>query len=211
MAENHTFFLRHDVDISPQKAVQMAEVESTAKIKSTYYVLFSSSFYNALSTENIEKFKMIKDMGHGIGLHFDLSQKICPVENQFNEIVAQVGLLEHHVGPLEGMSVTAHKPAFGLEISRNLSTMLNTLAIYIPNLDKRYKYISDSGHNWREDPIEAVMSNGFIQMSTHPEWYNDEEKSMEECLHSLSLDTHYDRLINKEIVSIREYLEKIKK
>ena len=208
--QNCTFFLRHDIDISPQKAVQMAEIESTAQLKSTYYILTSSPFYNAFDKENIQRFKMIKQMGHGIGLHFDASIKPGSDKDVADEIVVLTALLEHYIGPLTGMSMTVHKPVMGGGVSDSVYKLLNKVQIYCPNYDEKFKYISDSGHNWREDPVEAVLSNKFIQINTHPEWYNDEEKTMEDCLHSLALDKATDRLINKRIVEIREYLEKIK-
>ena len=55
MHHNNSFFLRHDVDISLKKALEMAEVEATRKLHSTYYILLSSPYYNALSPENLEK------------------------------------------------------------------------------------------------------------------------------------------------------------
>ena len=35
-----TFFLRHDVDISLKKAVEMAEFEAKNEFHSTYYILY---------------------------------------------------------------------------------------------------------------------------------------------------------------------------
>ena len=98
--QNKQLFLRHDVDYSLQKALQMAEIEATASIKSTYYILFSSPFYNPLSRDNMEKIRMIKHLGMGIGVHYDLSVLDCKSVDYRDEILVQAGLLEHHVeGP----------------------------------------------------------------------------------------------------------------
>jgi len=179
---NKEIFVRHDVDISLQKAVEMAEIESNLKIKATYYILFSSPFYNALSKGSLEKMKMIKDMGMGIGIHYDAAIKDMSTVDMRDEILVQAGLLEHHLGPLEGMSCTFHKPTVGKKPPNKLINMLNGVDIYSPTYDKSYHYISDSGHNWREDPIEAMMKYPKIHINTHPVWYSDEYQTMEECL-----------------------------
>ena len=41
LAEKCSLFIRHDVDFSPRKAVQMAEIELNSGIQSTYYILLS--------------------------------------------------------------------------------------------------------------------------------------------------------------------------
>jgi len=210
LAQGKELFVRHDVDMSLQKAVQMAEIEANLKIKATYYILFSSPFYNALSKNSLAKMQMIKDMGMGIGIHFDAAVKEMPVVDMRDEILVQAGLLEHHLGPLEGMSCTFHRTFMGKSPNNRLISMLNSVDIYSPDYDRSFHYISDSGHNWREDPIEAMMKYAKIHINVHPEWYNDEYCSMEECLHELNLDGNMDRLINNRILETKEYLLKIK-
>lgn len=211
MEAGATFFLRHDVDFSLVKAVEMAEFEAKNHFHSTYYILLSSPYYNALEQENLERIRMIREMGMGVGLHFDLSIKDNADDKTImSEIMVQIGLLEHHIGRFDGKSVTFHKPFRGKPPHESLIDVLNQNDIYVPNFDSRFNYISDSGHNWRQDPYEAVMASEFIHMNTHPEWYNKKELSMEECLYNLKLDQHGDRLVTREIKSIREYLERLK-
>ena len=63
--------MRHDIDYSLQKSVELAEFEQQLGIKSTYFVLLSSPFYNIVSKDAITKIKKIQNAGHEIGLHFD--------------------------------------------------------------------------------------------------------------------------------------------
>ena len=204
-------FLRHDVDVSIDKALKLAEMESNRKIKATYYILLTSPFYNALSPENIQKIKMIKELGHGIGLHYDLSvkDKMTP-EDVKNEIMIQYGLLLHHLDHLPSASVTFHKPVTGVDATNEIINLLNMEEIYCPNYDAKYKYISDSGHNWREDPVEALMKYDHVHINTHPVWYNEKELSMEDCLLNLRLDIEADKRILKEVKVIKDYLVQIK-
>ena len=63
--------LRHDIDTSLEKAVELAKLEAQQGVRSTYFVLLSSGFYNVMSKGTREKIKEIQNMGHDIGLHFD--------------------------------------------------------------------------------------------------------------------------------------------
>lgn len=80
--DNHkkSVILRHDIDTSLDKAVQLAKLEAELGVKSTYFVLLSSEFYNVMAKESREKIKEIQTAGHEIGLHFDeLNYKKNPV------------------------------------------------------------------------------------------------------------------------------------
>jgi hypothetical protein len=209
MQHGNNFFLRHDVDISLKKALEMAEIEASRQFHSVYYILLSSPYYNALSPENLERIRMIKDLGMEIGLHYDANIKDGDANDHKNEICVQIGLLEHHIGTIGGHSVTFHKPVMGKDADFELVNLLNKEEVYVPNFDERFKYISDSGHNWREDPIEAFSESKEIHLNTHPEWYNDEEQSMKQCIYSLRLDKEADRLMRKEVKDINEYLHRI--
>lgn len=41
--------LRHDIDNSPEKALQLAKLEKKLSVRSTYFVLLTSDFYNVFS------------------------------------------------------------------------------------------------------------------------------------------------------------------
>ncbi len=63
--------LRHDVDVSLEKALEFAYFEAELNIQSTYYILLSSNLYNIMSKKSTECIKKIYEFGHSIGLHFD--------------------------------------------------------------------------------------------------------------------------------------------
>ena len=44
--ESNYLILRHDIDYSPAAALRMAELEANLGVKATYFILFSSSYYN---------------------------------------------------------------------------------------------------------------------------------------------------------------------
>ncbi|CAM5183404.1 Polysaccharide deacetylase OS=Ureibacillus acetophenoni OX=614649 GN=SAMN05877842_104127 PE=4 SV=1 [Ureibacillus acetophenoni] len=72
-ADHHekTVILRHDVDFTLSKAVEMAEVEHELGVKSTYFILVTTDFYNIFSKRSYERLMKIISLGHEIGLHFD--------------------------------------------------------------------------------------------------------------------------------------------
>ena len=57
--QNNVILLRHDIDYSIDKAFEMAKIESKLGIKSTYFVLLRSSFYNPYSIVNTSQLKKI--------------------------------------------------------------------------------------------------------------------------------------------------------
>lgn len=203
------FFFRHDVDISLKKAVEMAEFESKNGIKSTYYILLSSPYYNALEAENLQRIRTLRELGMGIGLHYDNSIKLQDANQCCSEIIIQLGMLQHHIGELEEKSVTFHKPLRGVDINAETVNLLNLSNIYSPNFDQRFKYISDSGHNWRENPYDIIDTNDMVHINTHPEWYNNEEMDMEDCIYSLGIEFECDKEVNKLVRSMREYRDRV--
>ena len=69
--------LRHDVDINVEKALKMAGIEAdNFSLKSTYFVLLNTDFYNVFSDRTNKMLKEILNMGHEIGLHF--YETCCP-------------------------------------------------------------------------------------------------------------------------------------
>ena len=203
------FFFRHDVDISLKKAVEMAEFENKNGITSTYYILLSSPYYNALEAENLQRIRTLRELGMGIGLHYDNSIKLQDANQCCSEIIIQLGMLQHHIGELEEKSVTFHKPLRGVDINGETVNLLNLSNIYSPNFDRRFKYISDSGHNWRENPYDIIDTNDMVHINTHPEWYNNEEMDMEECIYSLGIELECAKEVNKLVRSMREYRDRV--
>ncbi|MHB1156126.1 MAG: hypothetical protein ACYC26_04730 [Phycisphaerales bacterium] len=71
--------LRHDIDSHPEKALVMADLETKAGMRSTYFFLHSASYYgsvkNGLMIRNAaidDLAKQLHDRGFEIGIHTDL-------------------------------------------------------------------------------------------------------------------------------------------
>ena len=63
--------LRHDLDYDISRAVSIAKIEHREGVKSTYFVLTTTDFYNVFSMENNKLLEELINLGHEIGLHFD--------------------------------------------------------------------------------------------------------------------------------------------
>ena len=61
--------IRHDVEYSIKRAYELAKLEETMGIKTTYLIQIRNNCYNALSVKNVSLLREIYDMGHDIGLH----------------------------------------------------------------------------------------------------------------------------------------------
>lgn len=209
--QTQKLWIRHDVDFSINKALQFAEFESQIGVKSTYYILVNGNYYNPYQSDNLQKIKMIRELGHGVGIHYDLTAvKSSGVGAQSNNIQAHRALLEHGIMS-EIKYVTFHKPMNGVPPSYDLVTEMANVDLYYPDMNKDYKYISDSGCNWREDPYQTSFHYPNIQINTHPVWWTETEMDWESKIHGLKLDIELDKSIIKEISNVRLYRENLQK
>jgi hypothetical protein len=71
--------LRHDVDLNPYKAVEMARIEKLFDIRSTYYFLATAEYFGKIENSRLVRFPGISEIvlevhrtGAEIGIHNDL-------------------------------------------------------------------------------------------------------------------------------------------
>ena len=79
-----TVILRHDVDLSLDAALRMAELEADAGAQATYFLMTGSVFYNLASHEGERALERLRELGHRVGLHavyprVDLDERFDPV------------------------------------------------------------------------------------------------------------------------------------
>ena len=75
--------LRHDIDISVHRAYRMAIIEHEEDVRSTYFLLLSSIYYNVFEKEIRNLILSILSLNHSIGLHFDSSIYLIKTEKDF--------------------------------------------------------------------------------------------------------------------------------
>lgn len=179
---NKSVILRHDIDFSIDKALEMAKIEHSKNAKSTYFVLLTSNFYNVFSKESFEKLEKVMSLGHEIGLHFDEKRydiKTAEEMKKYVESEAEIlsRILNHQI-----KVISMHRPSkFVLENDLHFAPFINSYSSKYLNY---MKYISDSRMNWRENPFQLIESGLYkkLHILTHSFWYSTANESLEHKL-----------------------------
>jgi hypothetical protein len=146
-------FLRHDVDLTLDAAVRMAELEAREDVTATYFLMTESLFYNLASPEGVAAIERLRALGHRVGLHAVYPN--ATLDDRFDPVVAW-----HNPDP---------------------ATMTLPVAGAINVMGEPYftpqTYRSDSNQRWRSgDPRDELRSGAFpwLQLLVHPEiWVYD--------------------------------------
>jgi len=200
--------LRHDVDLSVEKALLMAELEQSLGVSATYFFLLSTDFYNIASENTHTKIKQIQNMGHEIGLHFDeiKYQNSNDTKDILLHLFNEVKVMELILGTTI-RAVSMHRPsAITLEANYSLGDIVNS---YSKVFFHEFKYVSDSRRLWREDVVNIINSGEFnkLHILTHPFWYNNKEltakESLSEYIKKASMERYYG--VKDNISDIEEF------
>lgn len=165
--------LRHDVDLSLDAALRMAEVEAEAGASATYFLMTRSEFYNLAAPSGEEAVARLRSLGHRVGLHavwphVDRDERLDPV------------LAWHNPEP-----TYMREPVDGL---------VNAMAA--PWADV---YRSDSNQRWREGCPHAELRAGAferLQLLVHPEIWVYPGRSMRETMLAM-LDAERERRLRQ--------------
>ncbi len=140
--------LRHDVDLSLDAALTLAELEAEAGAHATYFLMTRSVFYNLASPEGERAIARLRELGHRVGLHAVYPR--LELDDRFDPVVAW-----HNPDP-----------EFMAEPLDGAVNVMQT-GYFDPN-----HYRSDSNQHWRNGcPHEELAAGSFewLQLLTHPE------------------------------------------
>jgi hypothetical protein len=171
--EPGTILLRHDVDLSLDAALRMAELEAEWDAAATYFLMTRSEFYNLDSESGASAVERLRSLGHRVGLH-----AVWPHvdhDDRFDPVLAW-----HNPDP-EYM----RQPVDGL---------VNVMEA--PWADV---YRSESNQHWRQGcPHEELRAGAFerLQLLTHPEIWAHPGVTMRETMLAM-LDAERDRRIEQ--------------
>ena len=162
--------LRHDIDKSLPAALKMAQIERDLGIKSTYFVLFSSEFYNPLEGNNISILKQISKLGHEIGLHYDVSRYSSYGQDMKQTLKIEIQLLEHLLGR-KVYSIARH----GLWDRDPFATIKKYINANDPRL-RGHILVHEGCRAWSLQGLLRLLNDPppRAQLLTHPEnWQED--------------------------------------
>lgn len=198
--------LRHDIDLSIQKAVELAQLEYDLGVKSTYFILVSTDFYNIFSKSSLYKLKKILSLNHELGLHFDESKYICKNNQDIkNYVNKEIKVLEMCLDSKIN-TVSMHRPSkFVLNNDIKFDNIINC---YSNKYFNEYKYLSDARMNWRENVEDIISSNLYkkIQIVTHGIWYWQEQNSINNVI-KIFIRNRHDQLIESLSKNIHNFKE----
>ena len=163
--------LRHDVDLSLDAALAMAELEAELGARSTYFLMTQSVFYNLGSSEGRRALNRLRELDHGVGLH-----AVWPnleLDDRFDRVVAWHNPdPDYMTEPVDGAVNVMQPPFFDPE-----------------------HYRSDSNQAWRYGcPHDDLREGRFewLQLLVHPEIWVYPGATMRETMDAM-LDAERDR------------------
>jgi hypothetical protein len=146
--ERGEIYLRHDVDLSLDAALRMAELEAAHDVQTTYLLMTESVFYNLASSEGVGAIARLRELGHAVGLHAVYPN--VELDGRFDPVVSW------------------HNP----DPERMAKAIPGAINVYGEPYFDRPTYRSDSNQHWRSGcPHEELRGGGFpwLQILIHPE------------------------------------------
>jgi len=157
-------FLRHDVDLSLEAALEMARLEHELGVRATYFLMTESGFYNLESHVGRYTQRQLRQWGHAVGLHAVYPR--AELDRRFDKVVAW-----HNPDP----------PFMSEPIGGAVNVMEEPY--FTPG-----HYRSDSNQHWREGcPHEELAAGAFewLQLLVHPEIWVYDGATMRESMESM--------------------------
>lgn len=163
--------LRHDVDLSLDAALTMAELEAAERASATYFLMTESVFYNLASPEGVAAIQRLRELGHRVGLHAVYPRAV--LDERFDPVVAWHNPdPEYMTAPVDGALNVMQEGWFDPAT-----------------------YRSDSNQSWRFGcPHEELRAGAFpwLQLLTHPEIWVYPGSTMGETMRAM-LDAERER------------------
>lgn len=161
--------LRHDVDLSLEAALTVAELEAEEGARATYFLMTESIFYNLAAPPGVRALERLRELGHRVGLHAVWPR--AELDERFDPVVAW-----HNPDP----------PYMRAPVDGAVNVM-----------EERFSsnYRSDSNQQWRSGcPHEDLRARRleWLQLLTHPEIWVYPGTTMRETMLAM-LDAERDR------------------
>ena len=177
--------LRHDIEFSIDRALQMARIEhEDLNVHSTYTVQLRNNTYNALSQKNIEAIQEIESMGHYIGLHQNPPQ--MSDDELADYITKDIETLEHYYG-FSVDRFAFHRCGSNPGILERYVEVPDKINCYAKEFfhyfsgdkpeDIRVHYLADSNHDWKYGHplyVDYWDLPQKMQLLTHPYSWTEE-------------------------------------
>ncbi len=153
--------LRHDVDLSLEAALVLAELEAELEAPATYFLMTRSEFYNLESPSGVAAIERLRRLGHRVGLHAVYPD--AAHDGRFDPVLAWHNPdPDYLTAPVDGL-VNAMQAGF---------------------FDPEH-YRSDSNQRWRQGCPHEALARGeleWLQLLVHPEIWVYPGETMRETM-----------------------------
>jgi hypothetical protein len=173
-ADGRYVILRHDIDYSVAKALEMAEIEHALGVRATVFLMLASPYYNLLDGDNLRAARRIAELGHEIGLHYDTDVfEGLDAAQMGLEVVRQAAFLAETLGtPIT--SVAQHNPS----VTATRITVPGLVDAYDERFFKAMAYLSDSRRLFgARDVYRFFEEHARCQLLIHPLWWHRDSRS----------------------------------
>jgi hypothetical protein len=167
-----TAYLRHDIDFFLDGWEDIPNLEADMRIRATYFVPLTQRF-NVFEKKNRHKLKVLTELGHEIGLHYDLSTYPAERKRAREYLEFEIAVLEELIGG-KIKTICMHRPY------KRDDDPFRELDEYVHPHDPRYQedllYISDSCRAWRDENLLTCFGPNpprRLLLNTHPELWLD--------------------------------------
>lgn len=165
-------YLRHDVDLHISLISEMALTEKNFGISATYFVPLTLHF-NLFYPTNQNILRQLVEMGHEIGLHYDMETYPLDPEEARRHLDWEVGVLAKVIEqPVH--SISMHNPCKGQP------DPFREIDEYVHPHDPRYQdnllYVSDSCRAWCDASLLTCFGPNpprKLLLNVHPELWLD--------------------------------------
>lgn len=163
-------FVRHDIDVDLEYAIQVADMESRLGIRAHFYLMLDSPFYNLLEELSFSHLKRLQVYSKFISLHMnvyrDSSQSL---DHALKQILRNVFVFEQ-LTEQQIETISFHQPnevAMGMELDQ-----VNLYNVYLLNQSNKVTYFSDTNQSLNVSALQGVAQNGGnIHLLIHPVWW----------------------------------------
>ena len=167
-----TCYLRHDIDLHLARVDEVAQAEAEAGARATYYVLLTGP-YNPASPPNQAVLRRLVELGHEVGVHYDLSVYPTDPRQAAERMEWEARSLERLTGaPVR--TVATHLPHVGHpDPFREGGARVHP---HDPRWQAELTYVSDSCRAWRDENLLSCLGPDAprrLLLLTHPELWMD--------------------------------------
>jgi peptidoglycan/xylan/chitin deacetylase (PgdA/CDA1 family) len=196
------FILRHDVDFCPEAALRMAELEAKMGIRASYFVLLSTPYYNLLSEQYLDFPRRLVEMGHEVGLHYDVRVYTAFGRDRLLEALESHSFLLAKLSGKRVKSIAMHNPSIsGEDPFRSIKQFINA---YDDQYTKEIMYLSDSCGAWRDEAVSVLEIGNIpscLQLLIHPLFWDRETANRWARL---------DEFMQSKVITLREDIQRVK-